>query len=105
MPRDSLSSCAETLLPLGTAPLGFAGSIRAIDAAGCTRALSSDELERRLLEMGFVEGARVEIRNQGLFGHDPIAIRVGQATIALRRAVANAIRVEPEDPAGVEQHS
>lgn len=99
MPRDVVSTCADTLLPLGTAPLGFKGAIRAIDADGCTRALSTDELERRLLEMGFVEGAEVEIRNQGLFGHDPIAIRVGQATIALRRAVANAIRVEPLEAA------
>lgn len=96
MPRD-VSSCADTLLPLGTAPVGFRGAIRAIDAAGCTRALSADELERRLLEMGFVEGAQVEIRNQGLFGRDPIAVRVGEATIALRRAVANAIQVEPAE--------
>lgn len=85
--------------PLGTAPLGFRGRIRAVDATGCGRALPPAELERRLLEMGFVEGAVVEIRNQGLFGRDPIAIRVDNATVALRRAEANAIHVEAMDGA------
>jgi len=79
---------------LGAAKLGFRGRIVAIDATGCSRALPPRELERRLLEMGFVEGAEVEIRNQGLFGRDPIAVRVNNATVALRRAEANAITVE-----------
>jgi ferrous iron transport protein A len=84
---------------LGTAPLGFCGRIRLIDATGCSNALPARELERRLLEMGFVEGAVVEIRNQGLFGHDPIAVRVNNATVALRRAEANAIHVDALDAA------
>ena len=63
------------------------------------RSLPPAELERRLLEMGFVEGAVVEIRNQGLFGHDPIAVRVNNATVALRRAEANAIHVDALDAA------
>ncbi len=89
-----MSVTVEAPSPLGTAPLGFRGRIRAVDATGCGPALPPAELERRLLEMGFVEGAMVEIRNQGLFGRDPIAIRVDNATVALRRAEANAIRVE-----------
>ena len=84
---------------LGTAPLGFRGRISSVDATGCGRSLPPAELERRLLEMGFVEGAVVEIRNQGLFGRDPIAIRVDNATVALRRAEANAIQVEAMDAA------
>ena len=84
---------------LGTAPLGFRGRIRAVDAQHCGRSLPPAELERRLLEMGFVEGATVEIRNQGLFRRDPIAVRVNNATIALRRAEANAIQVDALDAA------
>lgn len=83
---------------LGTAPLGFQGRIRAVDATGCGRALPPAELERRLLEMGFVEGATVEIRNEGLFRRDPIAVRVNNATVALRRAEARAVYVEALDP-------
>ena len=51
------------------------------------------ELERRLLELGFVEGARVELLHEGLFGRDPIAVRVNGATVALRRREAMAILV------------
>ena len=55
------------------------------------------ELERRLLELGFVEGADVELLHQGLFGGDPIAVRVADATIALRRREAMAIMVAGEE--------
>ena len=51
------------------------------------------ELERRLIELGFVEGADVELLHQGLFGGDPIAVRVAHTTIALRRREAMAILV------------
>ncbi len=93
-----MSATLAALSRLGAARLGFRGRIRALDASGCGRALPPAELERRLLEMGFVEGAVVEIRNQGLFGRDPIAVRVDDATVALRRALANAIHVEALDP-------
>ena len=58
--------------------------------------LPSSELERRLIELGFVEGARVQILHEGLFGRDPIAVRVNEATVALRRREAASILVEPE---------
>ena len=57
------------------------------------------ELERRLIELGFVEGADVELLHQGLFGGDPIAVRVAHTTIALRRREAMAILVTPALPA------
>jgi ferrous iron transport protein A len=50
-------------------------------------------LETRLIELGFVEGARIEILHEGAFGRDPIAIRVNDATIAIRRREAMAILV------------
>jgi len=49
------------------------------------------ELERRLLEMGFVEGARLEILHEGPVRRDPIAVRVDDCTIAIRRRDAAAI--------------
>jgi ferrous iron transport protein A len=78
---------------LGAAALGFTGRIHAVDASGCSGVPAPAELEHRLLELGFVEGATVEIRHQGLFRRDPIAIRVNGATIALRRREACAIHV------------
>ena len=81
---------------LGAAPVGFAGRIEAIRVVGNNHELPSNELERRLIELGFVEGARVQILHEGLFGRDPIAVRVNEATVALRRREAASILVEPD---------
>jgi ferrous iron transport protein A len=80
---------------LGAARVGFRGRIRAIRVVEEQTGLPPGELERRLVELGFVEGARVEILHQGLFGGDPIAVRLNEATIALRRREAAAILVVP----------
>ena len=57
------------------------------------------ELERRLLELGFVEGATVELLHEGLFGRDPIAMKVDDMRVALRRHEAASITVQLEDTA------
>ena len=49
------------------------------------------DLEDRLLEIGFEEGLSVEVLHQGPFGRDPIAVKVGTMTVALRRMEAEAI--------------
>lgn len=51
------------------------------------------ELERRLLELGFVEGARVELLHEGLLGRDPIAMKVDDMRVALRRHEAASLTV------------
>ncbi len=83
---------------LGSARKGFRGRIVRVggDAAAPT-GLPPGELERRLLEIGFIEGARVEILHEGLFGRDPIAVRVNETTVALRRREAAAILAAPLD--------
>jgi ferrous iron transport protein A len=82
---------------LGTAPVGFRGRIRAVRVGTSDHELPAAEIERRLIEMGFVEGARVEVLHQGLFARDPIAVRVNETTVALRRREAAAILVESDD--------
>jgi ferrous iron transport protein A len=65
------------------------------------RVLSIDwqELEqaeaRRLQHFGFDEGITVEPLHLGPFGRDPVAIRVGRMTVAIRRKHAAAVRVVP----------
>ena len=49
----------------------------------------------RLRHFGFDEGISVEPLHLGPFGRDPIAIRVGRMTVAIRRQHAVAIRVTP----------
>lgn len=70
-------------------PLRQAAHIDAIDwpALGAAEA-------RRLRELGFDEGVAVEaLHRGGWFGRDPIALKVGRMTVAIRRAHAAAIRV------------
>lgn len=79
---------------LGNSQRGFVGRISSIRAEGCDSILLPAELESRLVEMGFVEGARVEILHEGIFGKDPIAVRIDNATVAIRRREAMAIMVD-----------
>ena len=49
----------------------------------------------RLKHFGFDEGVIVEPLHLGPFGRDPLAIRVGRMTVAIRRSHARAVRVTP----------
>ena len=80
-------------MPLGLAQRGYTGVIQYLSAGDTGSALSDIELESRLIELGFVEGARVEVLHEGLVGRDPIAVRVDNITIAVRRREAMAIIV------------
>lgn len=56
-----------------------------------------DEQDRavllRLLEIGFLPGESVRVIAKGVPGGDPLAVRVGHTTFALRRHEAAMIRV------------
>ena len=47
----------------------------------------------RLKHFGFDEGVAVEPLHLGPFGRDPLAVRVGRMTVAIRRIHARAVRV------------
>jgi ferrous iron transport protein A len=72
---------------------GFAGTIVEVRPVTAASGLEGAEVERRLLEMGFVEGAPVEIIHEGVFGRDPIAVKLADRTVALRRREAGAVMV------------
>ena len=57
---------------------------------------ATSELALRLSELGFLPGESVRIVARGFLSRDPIAVRVGTGTFALRRFEAAAIRVDPE---------
>jgi ferrous iron transport protein A len=48
----------------------------------------------RLKELGFLPGAEIEVIGFGLFGADPLAVKVNGTKFALRRAEAAKIGVE-----------
>lgn len=76
---------------LGNARRGYRGVVQAIDPHRGASALQPVELESRLIELGFVEGAKVEVLHEGIIGRDPIAVRVDNITIAVRRREAMAV--------------
>ncbi|MFW2831451.1 FeoA family protein [Sphingomonas sp. ID0503] len=69
-------------------PRGRAATIDSIDWA----ALSDGE-GRRMRELGFDEGVRIEALHSGPFGRDPLACRVGRMIVAIRRAHAATVTV------------
>lgn len=56
------------------------------------------ELQRRLLEFGFVEGARVTVIHEGAIRRDPIAVRLDDMRVALRRRDAEDVWVLLDAP-------
>jgi ferrous iron transport protein A len=54
------------------------------------------EMGRRLAELGFLPGEPVRIVARGLLAREPIAVRVGTGTFALRLFEAACVRVCPE---------
>ena len=95
-----MSQTADTVIPLGQGARGLKGVVVQVGAAGSGSTLAAGELERRLLEIGFVEGAVVEILHEGLLGGDPIAVKLDDARVALRRreALAVLVRVSAKEP-------
>ncbi|MEO7496386.1 MAG: FeoA family protein [Massilia sp.] len=54
------------------------------------------DVSRRLMELGFVPGETIRMLRRGLPGGDPLAVKVGESTFALRRFEAALISVKPE---------
>lgn len=86
------AACVQAT-PLGEARRGFCGRIEAILVDENVHGRQAPEIESRLIELGFVEGAEVNILHEGPIGRDPIAVRINGTTIALRRREAMAILV------------
>lgn len=81
------SPCDPVARYLADLPVGGRAAVERVDEAGA--------LSRRLLEIGFFPGARVEVVAAQWPGDDPLAVRVGGSTFALRRREARLVRVTP----------
>jgi ferrous iron transport protein A len=87
---------AAVSIRLGRGARGLRGTVLRVGATGGdTYSETALELERQLLEIGFVEGASVEIIHEGFIRGDPIAVKLDDMRVALRRrdAEATLIRV------------
>ena len=78
------------VIGLDRLPKGSKARVASVDWAGL------DEGEaNRLRQFGFDEGVVVELLHLGPFGRDPLAVRVGRMTVAIRRKHAGAVGVTP----------
>ena len=96
---DPIAGPRTMTLSLADLPLGTLARVVAVRPAqdGHDR-----ELSQRLLEIGFVEGEPVRVIAHGHPGREPIAVRIGGTTFALRRFEAERVLVTHGAPA---QHS
>lgn len=77
-------------MTLDLLPPGQRARITAVDWSS----LVAEEAQR-LQALGIDEGARIAVEQRGVLGgRDPLAIRIGRMTVALRRAHARAMTVE-----------
>ncbi|MBS0365179.1 MAG: ferrous iron transport protein A [Proteobacteria bacterium] len=95
---DAVASHAGLPLDPGCVSLavlspGARGRVVRIGGAAAA-ARPPSELDRRLLEFGFVDGEQVEIVAEARPGRDPFVVRVGHTTLALRRREAQNVFVE-----------
>lgn len=74
------------------------GIIKKIDESILSKDINveSGEIEARLLEMGFIEGAKIQVLQKGMWGGEPIAVRINNnnTLISLRKKEASVIMVE-----------
>ena len=85
-----------SIVRLSTARPGDRGVIVDVRAEShpADHGVGVEELQRRLLEFGFVEGAELEVLFEGAIGRDPIAVKLDDMRVALRRRDAEDVWVQ-----------
>nr|WP_217346058.1 FeoA family protein [Noviherbaspirillum sp. L7-7A]MBV0880426.1 ferrous iron transport protein A [Noviherbaspirillum sp. L7-7A] len=86
-----------TLSPAASQPLSLLRKGARAVVAGMAGAAGDEEraVQLRLRELGFVPGETVRVVAVSFPGADPIAVRVGATTFALRRFEAAMVQVIP----------
>ncbi len=95
---DALAALRPASLSLADLPLGSTAHVLAVRAG---QHAHERELTQRLLEIGFIEGEPVRVIAHGQPGREPIAVRVGGTTFALRRFEAERVLVSAPSRAAV----
>ncbi len=80
------------------ADLATGAPARVVSVSPLDGTRGSVELGRRLAELGFLPGEAVRIVARGLMAREPLAVRIGTGTFALRLFEAACVRVALEQP-------
>ncbi|MES2259866.1 MAG: FeoA family protein [Pseudomonadota bacterium] len=87
---------APPLINLDLLAVGQSGTVVHVAPGNPDDMDDGADLARRLMELGFVPGERIRMLKRGMPGGEPLAIKVGNATFALRRFEAALISIQPE---------
>jgi ferrous iron transport protein A len=77
-------------LTLAVAPVG-----RAFTVCRVVVSEQAPEWASQLADIGFMPGERVAVMARGMPGNDPLVVRIGLSTFALRGAEAACVHIEP----------
>ncbi len=96
LPPSPDLSITRTPIPLNELQQGEVVRVAglALDASPSLSIEERDLMIARLRDLGFVAGARCEVLARMWFGGDPLVVRIGGSTFALRRAEAAAVSVQ-----------
>jgi ferrous iron transport protein A len=89
LPQDSPGKSIPPALTLDRAPLGATHAVAALAAPA-----NAPEWARWLEEIGFIPGEQVVLMARAALGGDPLVVRIGQSTFALRRAEAACVHLK-----------
>jgi ferrous iron transport protein A len=98
--KPNSTKAVPAVLSLDQLPSHRWATVLGVARSGGAAEKDDDELALRLTEIGFVPGEAVRIVASGVPGREPLAVRLGHTTFALRRHEAAFVRVTP----GAEHH-
>jgi ferrous iron transport protein A len=87
------AAASAPAIPLAQLQRGEAGLVTGLLSVGGLRRDDNDSMLARLRDLGFVSGARCDVLARMWPSGDPLAVRIGGSTFALRRAEAEAVQV------------
>ena len=87
------------VLPLVTEPMSLAHAVVSdiFVVSHVVAPSGAPQWAQQLEDIGFIAGERVALMARGVPGGDPLVVRVGLSTFALRLAEAACVRLSPPD--------
>ena len=89
-----MTHVSASLTTLDTLKVGASATVTHVTPGDV--AAGGADLSRRLMELGFVPGEKIRMLKRGMPGGEPLAIKVGNSTFALRRFEAALISIQAE---------
>ena len=93
------SDAIQSLAQLRKGSRGIVSAVSDLETGSSLGDAMGSTLARRLMELGFVAGERIEVIEEVRPGGDPIAVRIGCSIFALRRREAQVVMVRVDGEA------